>query len=256
MYFSAERLALANQAVCETFEQCSVAWQTIPHWDTGDPSKTQVPNDNLAAPAFLTLTPTPEPFLVTLAEALAPSPDYVMEAVIAATVKLAADVDNAVFPGLWAAGPPTQTVLGTTAPLLLNTLIGARATVEKAGYRAPSCLITDTVGVETLAGSTIANGFAGTDVLLPPANINSFYRVDTLSTALNVRGYLLGRRQRMAPGGAMEASPGEEAVDLAVSVPPSLEVIGEAAPNVIGLRVRITYALRVKDIGGLVAFVT
>ena len=39
MYLSAERMALASQAVQETFEQTSIAWQAIPHWDTGDPSQ-------------------------------------------------------------------------------------------------------------------------------------------------------------------------------------------------------------------------
>ena len=42
MYLSAERLALANQTVQETFEQTSVAWQAIPHWDTGDPGQAKV----------------------------------------------------------------------------------------------------------------------------------------------------------------------------------------------------------------------
>lgn len=257
MYLSAERLALANQAVKDTFGHTCVAWQSIPNWETGDPSQTSVPIDNLTGVnAFANLTPTTRDFPVTLALANAPTPDKLLANVIAATVKLATDVDTAVFPGIWNAGPPTQLVLGTTAALLLTTLIEARAKVENTGYRAPSCLVTDTVGLETLAGSTIANGYAGTDVLLTPANINSLHRVDTLATAPNVRGWLLGRRQRIAHGGAMDASPGEEAVDLAVSVPPSLEVVGETAANTIGLRVRITYALRVKDLGGLVAFIT
>lgn len=258
MYLSAERLARANQAVKETFERTCVAWQVIPHWDTRDPSRTRIAIDNLVgANAYADLIPTPRNFEVTLAVAIASTPDKFLANVIAATVELAGDVDTAVFPGLWTVGPPptpTQAVLGLTPPLLLNTLLEARAKVEKAGYRAPSCLVTDTVGVETLAGSTIANGYAGTDVLLPPANINSLQRVETLSPPANVRGYLLGRRQRIAPAGAMDASPGEEAVDLAVSIPPSLEVLGETAANTVGLRVRINYALRIKDVGGLVAF--
>ena len=51
MYFSAEHLALANQALRETFGQCSIAWQAIPHWDTGDPGQISVENGILAAPA-------------------------------------------------------------------------------------------------------------------------------------------------------------------------------------------------------------
>ena len=50
MYFSAERLALANKAVTETFEQSSIAWQAIPHWDTGDPGQTQVSQTARHAP--------------------------------------------------------------------------------------------------------------------------------------------------------------------------------------------------------------
>ena len=41
MYLSAERIAVANKAVQDTFEQSSVAWQAIPHWDTGDPAQTK-----------------------------------------------------------------------------------------------------------------------------------------------------------------------------------------------------------------------
>ena len=45
MYLSAERIAAANQAIQETFEQTSVAWQAIPHWDIGDPGQIRVIND-------------------------------------------------------------------------------------------------------------------------------------------------------------------------------------------------------------------
>lgn len=201
MYLNAERLALANQTVKETFEQCSVAWQAIPHWDTGDPSQTTVPNDNVNPPNnFLPLTSLPKPFEVTLAAAIAPTPDELLATVVYYTAKLAADFDAAVIPGLLTATTPSQLVPGISPAQLLTALIEARAKVEKGGYRAPSCLITDTIGVETLAASTIANGYAGTDVLLPPANINSLQRVDTLATDPQVRGWLLGRRQRIAPG--------------------------------------------------------
>lgn len=168
MYLNAERLALANQTVKETFEQCSVAWQAIPHWDTGDPSQTTVPNDNVNPPNnFLPLTSLPKPFEVTLAAAIAPTPDELLATVVYYTAKLAADFDAAVIPGLLTATTPSQLVPGISPAQLLTALIEARAKVEKGGYRAPSCLITDTIGVETLAASTIANGYAGTDVLLP-----------------------------------------------------------------------------------------
>lgn len=256
MYLSAERLAHANQAVKETFEQCSVAWQAFPHWDTGDPSQTMVPNDSLTAPANVALHLEPVDFTVTLAQAIAPMPDEVLELVIANTVKLAAAVDAAVFPALLTGTTPTVHIPFPPSTVdLLDALIVARASVEDGGYRAPSCLVTDTIGLAVLAGSTIANGYSGTDVLLPPANINSLQRVNTLAPATDpdVRGWLLGRRQRIAHGGAAGASPGEEAVDLAVSIPPSLEVVGDTA-NDIDLRVRISYVTRVKDQNGLVVF--
>jgi hypothetical protein len=256
MYLSAERLALANQEVQETFEQCSVAWQAIPHWETSDPSQTMVPNDSLNAPANVALNLVFVDFTVTLAQAIAPTPDDLLEQVIAKTVELATAVDSAVFPALLAAMTAATTEhipwLPSTQQLLAG-LIGARAKVENGGYRAASCLVTDTLGLQYLAASTIANGYSGTDVLLPPANIESLHRVNTLAPATDpdVRGWLLGRRQRIAHGGAAEASPGEEAVDLAVSIPPSLEVIGNTANN-IDLRVRIKYVTRVKDPNGLV----
>jgi hypothetical protein len=45
MYLGAERIAVANTAIKETFEQTSIAWQAIPHWDTGDPAQTKVRRD-------------------------------------------------------------------------------------------------------------------------------------------------------------------------------------------------------------------
>jgi hypothetical protein len=265
MYLSAERLALANQTVKETFEQCSVAWQTIPHWDTHDPSQTQVPNDNVKKPAILTLATTPVPFTVTLAEAIAPTPDAVLAAVIANTVTLASTVDDDVFTTLRKGSPKTEPITAAGAtPItqeILDTLIAARADVENGGYRAPSCLITNIAGLQQLTKLT-TSGFPGTDVLLPPANINSLQRAGALEKPVpatkTTMAYLLGRRQRIAPGGAMDASPGEEALDLAVSIPPSLEVVGEAlpaSPNSIQMIVRIGYALRVKDLTGYVAII-
>ncbi|OBF52080.1 hypothetical protein A5787_07325 [Mycobacterium sp. 852002-50816_SCH5313054-b] len=261
MYLSAERLALANQTVKETFEQCSVAWQAIPHWDTRDPSQTQVPNDNVKNPQILSLTPpiTVPAFNVTLAEAIAPTPDAVLATVIINAVALAAKVDDAVFTAL-RTGANTEQIKGSaTTQEILDALIAARADVENSGYRAPSCLVTNTKGLQELTKLT-TSGFPGTDVLLPPANINSLQRAGALENPVPskkfVLAYLLGRRQRIAPGDAMDASPGEEALDLAVSIPPSLEVVGEAlplSPNSIQLVVKIGFALRVKDLSGYVA---
>ena len=110
MYFSAERLALINQAVKETFEQSSVAWQAIPHWNTGDPSQTMVQSDvvNPAPPPFsLPLTLASVDFTVTVAQAIAPTPDEALALVIANTVTLATNFDNAVFPALLTGTTPT-----------------------------------------------------------------------------------------------------------------------------------------------------
>ena len=75
MYFSAEHLALANQALRETFQQCSIAWQAIPHWDTGDPGQINVENGILRFPGLSTpLTSAQHPRL-TVAEANAPTPN-------------------------------------------------------------------------------------------------------------------------------------------------------------------------------------
>ncbi|HTQ17140.1 hypothetical protein [Mycobacterium sp.] len=255
MYLSAERLALANRKVKETFEQTSVAWQAIPHWETGDPSRTEVPNDSLTDPEFVNLEPKTVEVFVTLAEAISPMPDAVLAKVIEGTVKLAAQVDNAVVPALAAA---TEKKIPATPEFedLLDALIEARAAVEKHGYRAPSCLLTNTEGLKNVSGLISGTASPGTAVLLPAANINSLHRVEKLISGDDVWGWLLGRRRRIAHGGAAEASPGEEAVDLAVSIPPSLEVVGEQVvgeqKNKIKLLVRISYATRVKDKGGLV----
>ncbi len=255
MYLSAERLALANKTVQETFENCSVAWQAIPHWDTRDPSKTQVPNDNVATPAILTLVTTPISFNVTLAEVIAPTPDVLLASVIANTVTLAATVDNAVFIALRTGAPQAQINSPAGTADILNGLIDARVLVEQGGYRAPSCLITNTAGLKELTALT-TSGIPGTDVLLAPANINCIQRVNQLESSVPSKkpavAYLLGRRRRIAPAGAAEASPGEEGLDLAVSIPPSLEIVGEvpATPNSIQFNVRIGYALRIKDVNG------
>jgi hypothetical protein len=67
---------------------------------------------------------------------------------------------------------------------------------------------------------------------------------------------MLGRRQEITQGAAATASPGEEPVDIAVSVPPSLEVLGERANGLIELVVRTRFATRVKDARGVVVFHT
>jgi hypothetical protein len=254
MYFSAERLALANQSLRETFHQCSIAWQAIPHWDTKDPGQVSIPNGILGASAsFLTVAHQEQPFELTVAEVIAPTPDALLTALMTATHTLAKKVDDDVLPQLYG-GAPAPNILATAigpGPLQ-DTLITARATVEDAGYRAPSCLLTNTAGLTKL--SQLVSGVSILQGLLTAANINSLYRSTVLDPPdPDVRLALVGRRRRIPQGAAPEASPGEEPVDLAVSLPPSLEVNGETGTGTIQLTVRIRYALRITDATGLVA---
>src|ERR1700761_329316 len=106
MYLSAERVAIANRAVQETFEQTSIVWQAIPHWDVGDPGQFRVRNDTTGPqnavredglwPPFggssLELDGVSVRFALRGAQGLAPSPDALLDAVIARTVLLAEDV--------------------------------------------------------------------------------------------------------------------------------------------------------------------
>ncbi|MDH6198744.1 hypothetical protein M2272_005404 [Mycobacterium frederiksbergense] len=251
MYLSAERLAVANQAVHETFARTSVAWQALPHWDTGDPGQARVRNDIPNNPGFLNVDLQHTDFQVTVVQANAPTPDPLLAEVMAQTVTLAGVVDDDVLPKLYAANAP-GTEATVTPDGLLDALIGARAAVEKAGYRSPSCLFTNTAGLKKL--SQLVSGCSILAPLLDAANINTLHRAEKLDPQdKKARLVLLGRRQRIAQGCAAEASPGEEPVDLAVSVAPSLEVVGETAAGEIELTVRIRYALRIKDANGLSA---
>ncbi|OBC11591.1 hypothetical protein A5784_34330 [Mycobacterium sp. 852013-50091_SCH5140682] len=243
MYLSAERLAVADRAVRETFEQTSVAWQAIPHWDTGDPGQTWVRSDTIP-PDFLEVVTVNKRFTVTLAQAGAPLPDPLLAVLMAKTVELAATIDAAVLAKLRAKESKSLKAAGATTQDLLDTLIDARAAVETAGYRAPSCLFTGTDGLKLL--NHIESGEDIAEAVLKAGGVTTLYRVDGDGMIM------LGRRQRIAQGAAATASPGEEPVDLAVAVAPSLELIGETAGGAIELAVRIRYALRIKDPGGVV----
>jgi len=257
MYLSAERLALANQAVQETFEQCCIAWQAIPHWDTGDPGQARVPNDVVNNPAFLDINLQKKDFRVTVVQANAPTPDSLQAEVIAKTAELAGIVDDDVLPRLRDKAAGADLKLASTPPTgqqVLDQLIPARANLETAGYRAPSCILTNTPGL--IALTKLDSGYSILDSLLGPSNVNSLHRANKVdknaADNAKIRILLLGRRQRIAHGSAAEASPGEEPVDLACSLLPSLEVVGETTDSKIELSVRIRYALRIKDANGIV----
>jgi hypothetical protein len=251
MYLSAERLALANQAVRETFEQCSVVWQAIPQWETGDPGQIRVADGKYNPPGFLPLDVKEVPFQVTLAQANAPTPDLLLTEVMAVAETLAKAVDDDVLPKLYA-GAGTSITTNINPQDLQDSLIDARAEVEDAGYRAPSCLITNTVGLKKL--SFLVSGYSILQQLLTASNVNALHRSQPLDPAdLKTRLVLIGRRRRIPQGAAPEASPGEEPVDIALSVLPSLEVVGETAGGEIELSARIRYATRITDAKGLVA---
>lgn len=258
MYLSAQNLALANHAVLETFENCSVAWQAIPHWDTGDPAQTQVPADDVkaAAPTVLSINSASVPFDVTLALVEAPTPDSFLNVVVKRTVELAKAVDEAVIPHLRVAATVLEELDTTDEHTIQNSLIGARVKVENAGYRAPSCLITDTDGLKAL--SLLLNGNSMLETFLTAGHVNSLHRAETIEKqppdAPATKGFLIGRGRLIPHASAADASPGEEPADIAVSVPPSLEVVGENGANKIAMNIRIRYALRVKDSDGIVAF--
>lgn len=264
MYLSAERLAIANQGVKEAFEQCSIAWQAIPHWDTRDPGQINVANGLLGTSAgFLPLDPPPSPpppptIQLTVAEAIAPTSDALLTAVMAATEILANNFDTDVLNACYKAPKAPNLVsipagAGTDPQKLQNALINSRVLVENAGYRAPSCLVTNTQGLLYL--NQLANGYYNIlQQTLAAANINSLYRFDIDGPGLTkARMVLIGRRRRIAQGAAPEASPGEEPVDLAFSVLPSAEVDGETGAGAIQLSPRIRYATRITDATGLVA---
>lgn len=258
MYVSAQHLALANQAVLETFENCSVAWQAIPHWDTGDPAQTQVPADDVkaATPTVLAIVDESVKFDVTLALLEAPAPDTLLTVVVKKALDLAKKVDAAVIPYLRVAATALQKLDTTDEHTIQDSLIDARVQVENAGYRAPSCLVTDTAGLKAL--SLLVNGNPMLETFLTAGHVNSLHRAETIvktpPDAPATKGLLIGRGRLIPHAGAADASPGEEPADIAVSVPPSLEVVGENGANTIAMALRIRYALRVKDSDGIVAF--
>ena len=291
MSLSAERMAIANRAIQQTFEQASIAWQVVPHWDTGDPGQVRVRNDVTFAITEATTPLIPESaeiplgveplelkplhisFQMTLAQTTATTPDALLAGVLPRTVELAREFDKSVLTKL--KGPAATARPGGNAspwyPTLatgtdgigkiLKALINGRQLLEDSGYRAPSCLIASTAhftDLHQVVGSRLATGG-----LLVGGNVNSLHRATQLDGTVADGGaataslmLMLGRRQQIAQGYACAASPGEEPVDLAISVPPSLEVIGENAAGAIELAVRIRFATRVKDERGVVVFHT
>ncbi len=260
MYLSPQQIALADQAIAETFQNCSIAWQTIPHWDTGDPGGARVRDDIVNAPGFVSVVPAEESFQATLVQTADPTSNTLIAAIISATTALATTFDDAVLDGLAAASSYLGGFIGTQQGLL-NALIDARAYIEDGGFRAPSCLISNTAGLKIV--SALTSGSPIVDSLLNTAHVNSLHRTskwyfevdavhpDGTSAAPTLKPMpamvMLGRRQLIPHGGAYDASPGEEPVDLAVCLTPSLDIIGETPPSLIEMSVRIRYALRIKD---------
>ncbi|MBU9764829.1 hypothetical protein FR943_13385 [Mycobacterium sp. TNTM28] len=263
MYLNTEQLAIANQAITETFEQTCIAWQAIPHWDTGDPGQSRVPSEVVNQPKFLRIRHRQVGFRVTLVQTHAPTPDSLIAEVNWAATKLARRVDNRVLRALRDNAAAKLPADAAYIPDLLGFLIDARAEVEDAGYRAPACLVTNTRALKYLADVT--TGYPLTNELPSGAHVNSLHRASQFDEKFNVPSgsgvfdgtkgtvmVMLGRRRLIAHAGAPDASPGEEPVDLAVSVSPGLEVVGEAPNSRLALAVRIGFALRIKDNKALV----
>jgi hypothetical protein len=299
MSLSPERIAIANRAICSTFERTSIAWQAIPHWDVGDPAQVNVRSDAIltlaamaAPPPVPPLPPGPlgagrlpiarraVPFQLSLAQASAPTPDALLAAVIPRAAELAQQFDGAVLPVLGdpaavagAAGgalaaawfpllaAPVPPPVPAAAAGILYALINGRQTLEDAGYRAASCLIASTpyfVNLSQWVGSNVA-----TEGLLVGANANSLFRASALTNLVLPLGggaaarnfmLMIGRRQEIAHGEAARASAGEEAVDIAVSVSPSIEVVGDNGVGTVDLAVRIAFAVRFKDERAVIVF--
>jgi hypothetical protein len=286
-------MAIANRAIQQTFEQASIAWQAVPHWDTGDPGQVMVRSDVTFTIAGIAAPPVPPPvenpfgslpipivtdhvrFRMTLAQATAPTPDALLAGVIPRTVHLAQRFDGSVLgalsnkaitAGSGTAGSPWYPTLAVpasgTVPIRV-ALVKGRQLLEDSGYRAPSCLIVSTarfIDLDQWVGGNLTKLGRGNADLVA-GNANSLHRA-TLLDKVKVNDVdvdlmlMLGRRQLIAHGRAGAASPGEEPVDLAISVPPSLEVIGENTTGEIELAVRIRFATRVKDERGVVVFHT
>jgi hypothetical protein len=281
MSLSAERIAIADRAILQTFERSSVAWQAVPHWDTGDRGQSRVRRDTVFAftrgssrrgrlPAgplgtgFLRIRSREVPFLLTLGQATAATPDALLAAVMPRTAELARRFDREVLGALRRQavrnrGSRWYRRLGSPAPDALNRLIRGRQVLEDAGFRSPSCLIASTAHFTDLNDLTL-QAAPGQGPLVG-ASVNTLYRASQLDDVTVRRrprnlALMLGRRQEIAQGTAATASAGEEPVDIAVSVPPSLEVVGENAAGLIELAVRMRFTTRVKDARGVVVFHT
>ena len=73
---------------------------------------------------------------------------------------------------------------------MLTQLINARVWIEQGGYRAPSCLVVTTDGLQKI--STLTTTFIPeSQAVLPPAHIKSLHRVDQLENpVVDVEAYV------------------------------------------------------------------
>jgi hypothetical protein len=299
MSLTQERLEIANHAVRQTFERSSVAWQAIPHWDVGDPGRVRVRGDTgfriagRSGAQDLVNPDDPLPndpvavqqaervFTIRLAQAVAPTPDALLAAVIPRTVALARAVDQVVVQAISAPAIATQAQgnppgrpwlipVDVTIPALpvgggqpqppraesiLNGLLAAREVLEDSGYQAPSCLVVSGAWLGWL--NSFQGSYPAYESLLVGANVNAVHRTSLLPTvqinnAPRPIMLMVGRNAEIPPGRAPEASPGEEPVDVAVIVTPSLEYAGENQVGAIELAARIRFAVRFKDERGVV----
>ncbi len=268
-----ERFALADRAVRQAFEQTSAAWRVIPQWNVGDPGCTRVRMEvtsRLADPAVgegplpsesVEIVTASQRFRVTLAQATSATPDALLTAAGLRAVALAQRFDRDVLKDLHEPAMRAQPAGGPGAwwiewhakqspDQLVAMLLEARARLEDSGYRAPSCLLASTAQFAEL--NRFVDGVIVTPSLLTAANANTLERASALDGNNRNLTLVLGRLREIAPGMAAHASAGEEPVDIAVCVPPSLELIGETSDGEIEFAVRIRYAVRFKDERGVV----
>jgi hypothetical protein len=216
-----------------------------------------------------------EPFTLTYAQAMDARADALLNNAIAHVTILARKFDQAVVTALetpaFDAGPPQNPndfawYLELANPAATNdirlALMTGRRLLEDSGYRASASLLASAAHFDDLYRLSASDELLA-GPLLTAGNISSVDRVPALDASQDTlrsgsgginRMLMIGRMQEIPPGGAGDATAGEEPVDLAVAVPPSLEVIGDDTASNVQLAVRIAFATRVKDARGVVVF--
>lgn len=216
---------------------------------------------------------------VTHAAATAATPDQVASAASAAAVALVREFDDAVAIGLATPVVANGAAQGIAPgvfqdedgePKVPSTdLLDARDQVETAGYLGSRSVwaggdffaaFHQTIGTRLILGACAEVLQAGSlyrwSPNVDPAVISIERDNKPVAYQIATTMVVIGRRQEIAPGRAFEAPAGQEPIDLAVAVAPSLELVGDNPAGDIELAVRIRYALRFKDHRAVVVWTT